>query len=68
MRSREDLGCASFKKGAGDDTLSYAEALDEALCFGWIDGQKYAHDATSSFRDLRRAARRAYGQSGTENI
>ena len=36
-----------FKKGAGNETLSYAEALDEALCFGWIDGQKYAHDATS---------------------
>ncbi len=33
------------KKAAADDTppsqgtLSYAEALDEALCFGWIDAQ-----------------------------
>jgi len=27
------------KKGAPEGTLSYAEALDEALCFGWIDAQ-----------------------------
>jgi uncharacterized protein YdeI (YjbR/CyaY-like superfamily) len=36
-----------FKKGSGVRTLSYAEALDEALCFGWIDGQKDAYDANS---------------------
>jgi uncharacterized protein YdeI (YjbR/CyaY-like superfamily) len=28
------------KKGAPEPTVSYAEALEEALCFGWIDGQK----------------------------
>jgi uncharacterized protein YdeI (YjbR/CyaY-like superfamily) len=28
------------KKGGGETGLSYAEALDVALCFGWIDGQK----------------------------
>ncbi len=28
------------RKHAGRKTVSYAEALDEALCFGWIDGQK----------------------------
>jgi uncharacterized protein YdeI (YjbR/CyaY-like superfamily) len=27
------------KKGAPEATLSYAEALDVALCFGWIDAQ-----------------------------
>jgi uncharacterized protein YdeI (YjbR/CyaY-like superfamily) len=27
-----------FKKGSGVPTLTYAEALDEALCWGWIDG------------------------------
>jgi len=30
------------KKGAEDLTVSYAEALESALCFGWIDGQKRA--------------------------
>lgn len=27
------------KKGGSVTTLTYAQALDEALCFGWIDGQ-----------------------------
>ncbi len=33
-----------FKKDAGEKTISYAEALEVALCYGWIDGQKQAFD------------------------
>lgn len=29
-----------YKKGAGRPTLSYNDAVEEALCFGWIDGVK----------------------------
>jgi uncharacterized protein YdeI (YjbR/CyaY-like superfamily) len=32
------------KKGSGQPGPSYAEALDVALCYGWIDGQKAAMD------------------------
>lgn len=32
------------KKSAAQHTVSYSEALDVALCFGWIDGQKRALD------------------------
>lgn len=32
------------KGGQAATTLSYAQALDEALCFGWIDGQKKSFD------------------------
>jgi len=32
------------KKSATEPSLSYAEALEMALCFGWIDGQKRSHD------------------------
>ncbi len=32
------------KKGSGIETVSYAEALDVALCYGWIDGQKASFD------------------------
>ncbi len=28
------------KKGSGVESVSYAEALEVALCYGWIDGQK----------------------------
>lgn len=33
-----------YKKDAGIATVTYAQALDEALCFGWIDGQKKRFD------------------------
>lgn len=36
-----------FKKDSGKETVSYAEALDEALCYGWIDGQKKKFDELS---------------------
>jgi uncharacterized protein YdeI (YjbR/CyaY-like superfamily) len=32
------------KKGSGVTTVAYAEALDVALCFGWIDSQVSALD------------------------
>ena len=36
------------KKGVTDPTsLTYEEALPEALCSGWIDGQKRGRDATT---------------------
>ena len=36
-----------FKKGSEVASVTYYEALDEALCFGWIDGQKRSHDESS---------------------
>ena len=32
------------KKGAGVESVSHAEALESALCYGWIDGQRRALD------------------------
>ena len=32
------------KKGSGATGIGYSEALDVALCHGWIDGQKGRHD------------------------
>lgn len=32
------------KKDSGIASISYAEALDVALCYGWIDGQKASLD------------------------
>jgi uncharacterized protein YdeI (YjbR/CyaY-like superfamily) len=32
------------KKGAPQPSVTYAEALELALCFGWIDSQKRGHD------------------------
>lgn len=35
------------KKGSSLESLTYAGALEVALCYGWIDGQKRAYDDTS---------------------
>lgn len=34
------------KKGAPEASVTYAEALELALCFGWIDSQKRGFDET----------------------
>jgi uncharacterized protein YdeI (YjbR/CyaY-like superfamily) len=36
-----------YKKGSGVPSVSYAEALDVALCWGWIDGIKKSYDDAS---------------------
>lgn len=33
-----------YKKGSGKTSVNYAQALDVALCFGWIDGQTKSLD------------------------
>jgi uncharacterized protein YdeI (YjbR/CyaY-like superfamily) len=38
------------KVATGKATLTYAQALDEALCFGWIDGMRRGGDTTWSIR------------------
>jgi uncharacterized protein YdeI (YjbR/CyaY-like superfamily) len=32
------------KKASGISTVNHPEALEEALCYGWIDGQRAPHD------------------------
>ena len=32
------------KKGSGHETVLYPAALESALCYGWIDGQKGTFD------------------------
>jgi uncharacterized protein YdeI (YjbR/CyaY-like superfamily) len=39
-----------FKKDSGVPSVRYEEALDEALCYGWIDGQLQSYDDKSWLR------------------
>lgn len=43
----EGIRLRIYKKSSGRDTVTYAEALDQALCYGWIDGQKLPGDERS---------------------
>jgi uncharacterized protein YdeI (YjbR/CyaY-like superfamily) len=42
-----ELWVGFHKKNSGKKSISYAEALDEALCFGWIDGVRKSVDESS---------------------
>ncbi len=51
------------KKNAPVSTVTYKEAVEEALCYGWIDGQKAALDASYSLqRFTPRRARSKWSQ------
>lgn len=55
------------KKGTTTPTtLSYAEALDEALCSGWIDGRRQSRDATTFWQHF--TPRRARSLWSTRNV
>jgi uncharacterized protein YdeI (YjbR/CyaY-like superfamily) len=42
-----ELQIGFYKKASGKPSVTYREALDEALCFGWIDGIRRNVDGTS---------------------
>lgn len=44
---RSELLVRFYKKASGKSGITYAEALDEALCFGWIDGVRKNVDEIS---------------------
>ena len=50
-------------------SVTYAEALDLALCFGWIDGQKRRHDADSFLQKFTpRRQRSAWSKRNREHV
>ncbi len=58
-----------FKKDAGQRSVTYAEALDQALCYGWIDGQKKAHDKQSWIQKFTpRRARSGWSKLNTQHV
>lgn len=45
--SATELWLGIYKKDSGKRGITYADALDEALCFGWIDGVRKRVDESS---------------------
>jgi uncharacterized protein YdeI (YjbR/CyaY-like superfamily) len=55
------------KKASGIQSVSYDEALEVALCFGWIDGQKKTYDETSWLQKFTpRSAKSLWSKVNTE--
>jgi len=46
-KTATELVIRCYKTHAKEEGLTYAEALDESLCFGWIDGVRRSVDAES---------------------
>jgi uncharacterized protein YdeI (YjbR/CyaY-like superfamily) len=42
-----ELWVGFYKKGSGEPSITWPESVDEALCFGWIDGVRKGVDARS---------------------
>lgn len=58
-----ELWVGFYKKDSGKGGMTYPEALDEALCFGWIDGVRKSVDAASfTIRFTPRRARSIWSQ------
>lgn len=45
--SSKELLVAFYKKGSGRPSITWPESVDEALCFGWIDGVRRRIDDVS---------------------
>jgi uncharacterized protein YdeI (YjbR/CyaY-like superfamily) len=63
----EGIWLRIYKKQSGVRSVTYAEALDQALCFGWIDGQKKAYDEQSWLqRFTPRRSKSGWSKSNTQ--
>ncbi len=56
-----------FRKDSEQKSISYAEALDVALCYGWIDGQKKAHDEQAWLQRFCPGAQKVSGPKKIRN-
>ena len=61
---REEIWLVFYKKDSGKQTVTYGHAVEEALCFGWVDGMKKKVDEErDSFRFTPRKAKSGWSKS-----
>jgi uncharacterized protein YdeI (YjbR/CyaY-like superfamily) len=64
-----ELWLRIYKKDSGVRTVTYAQALDVALCWGWIDGLRKRFDERSFLqRYTPRGARSTWSQINRDNV
>jgi uncharacterized protein YdeI (YjbR/CyaY-like superfamily) len=61
-----ELHIGFYKKSSGRSSITYPEAVDEALCFGWIDGVRHSIDVHAY--TIRFTPRKPKSQWSTVNI
>ena len=65
----DELWLRVYKQGSGDESVTIGEALDAALCWGWIDGIRKSYDAESYLqRYTLRGKKSIWSQINREHV
>lgn len=66
---REEVWLGFYNKASGKQTIFYDHAVEEALCFGWVDGKKRKLDEEAyAFRFTPRKAKSAWSKSNLVRV
>ena len=67
--SASDIWLIQYKKKSGKASIPYSDAVEEALCFGWIDSiEKRMDDERFALRFTPRRPRSNWSQSNKERV
>jgi uncharacterized protein YdeI (YjbR/CyaY-like superfamily) len=67
--SEQELLVGFYKKGSGRQNMTWSESVDQALCFGWIDGVRRSIDDDSySIRFTPRKARSTWSKVNVQKV
>lgn len=65
----QSLWVVFYTKASGKPSMTWSEAVDEALCFGWIDSKKIAIDSEKSHQFFsKRKAKSTWSKINKEKI
>lgn len=65
-QDKQEIWFVYYKKASGKQSISYEYSVEEALCFGWIDGQMKSIDEQRFAR--RFSPRRAKSKWSESNV
>ncbi len=67
--TRNSVWLVFYSKASGKNTLTWSEAVDQALCFGWIDSKKIKIDEETSHQFFsRRKAKSTWSKINKDKI
>lgn len=68
-KTSTEIWIGFYRKSSGKVSTSYSEAVDEALCFGWIDGiRKKIDDTRYANRFTPRRPKSNWSKINIENV
>src|SRR5690606_27921652 len=68
-RSRDSVWMVTYTKSSGKPPVTWSDAVDVAICFGWIDSKKIRIDEGTSHQYFsRRKARGTWSKINKEKV